>query len=273
MHLKITSSPSATAAEIIDFTTYAERRAFEKLPPEDRPYRLQVRARMLADLATWPLAFRRRVREEIEWRTGDDQRAEWFEDSFDRARAPEPDPTDAAAFQDTCSCGCRGFHGALAIALKDLRRAVGECLSARTPRIRANRKREINLQKTVVLNRLWLHGRRKIDRVALAEHAIAAGRHEIEGNASSLESAQEYLAYYRERLKSNRYLKGPKKDRPLSPQTRYGFRLNAKNARTAIPRHRARIRLLRRLLKDVPALVREYMGCERQLTDAGAANA
>ena len=280
MDQEITSSPSVTDAEIIDFATYAERRALGQLKPqpkpkpepEDRPYHLEVRARMLADLATWPAAFRRRVREEIEWRTQDDNFAEDQERALDRARAPEPDPTDMEAFSG-CGCGCWGFHSELASELKGLRRAVADYRSVRTPRTRAERKRTIDREKTDVLECLWLHGRRKIDRKALAEHAIEEGRREIGRNESSLERAQGYLAYYRERLKSNRYLKGPKKGRPLSPQTRYGFRLRARNARTEIPSHRARIRQLRRLLKNVPALVREYTGCERQATDRSAANA
>lgn len=268
MDQQITSSPSATGAKIIDFAAYAARRALGQLrpqpkpEPEDQPYHLWVRARMLADLATWPSAFQRRLGGRIERHTSDTFSAKCFEWDLDRKRAPESDPTDEAA-----------FHGELSIELKMLRRDSAEVRSARTSRARAEREGDVDRDKTRVLNSLWLHGHRKVDRRALAEYAVEAARRATAGNKSALEGAEEELAYYRERLKSNRYLRGRKKGRPLSPQTRRGFRLKIGNARAAIPLCRARLRQLRRLLKDVPALVREYTGCERRPTDPSAAHA
>ncbi len=232
-------------ATVIDIATYRQ---------EPKPYHLEVRKLLLADLATWPVAFQRRVRKTIERQTS-------YSESFG-------DGCATWAYEGVITCrdqpGAVRWPGHLAYCLANFRNEIINYRSAETPRKRANRRTSLERGKDRFLHTLWLYGHGKVDRRALEEHAVEATRDAIADSESMWNRAKERAAYYRRRLKHGRYLKGSGKDKPFSRRTREDFRRFKEKAEEAIPYHRKHAEQLRALL-DGPrsALVRDYTNCLR----------
>ncbi len=233
-------------ATVIDIATYRQ---------EPKSYHLGVRELLLADLATWPVAFQRRVRETIERQTS---YSESFGDGF-----------ATWAYEGFITCrdqpGAVRWPGHLSYCLANFRNEIINYRSAEAPRKRANRRTSLERGKDRFLHTLWLYGRRKVDRRTLEEHAVEATREAIANSESMWNRAKERAAYYRKRLNHGRYLKrSGKEGKPLSQQTREDFRRAKEHAEKAIPFHRKHAEQLRALL-DGPrsALVRDYTNCLR----------
>jgi hypothetical protein len=137
---------------------------------------------LLDDLASWPVAFRRRVGESL--RRYDDS-PEWISKRFEIGR--RLGDGDDQHLENGCRCGCQGFNGEFVHYLKLLRTTAGEVLDARAlavdtldaKAVLRERREELDERKRDLLKLLWLHGQRRIDRARLREHATEHVRAEL----------------------------------------------------------------------------------------------
>lgn len=264
-------------AQVIDFSDYHgssadDEEKKERRRQEDRSEAHAIREMLLADLATWPAAFQRRLRGFIIERT-EHMHSFWgaglLIKRFYEARAPEE---DAERERSGCYCGCRGRNGSVAGAARKLRNEMVRYRTAGTPRKRENRRADVEAAKEDLLERLWLYGWRKVDRRTLEQHATEEKSLELENCERELKRERATARYYRARLKHGRYLRNPNKGERLSRRTRESFRATAERAEEALPSWENRVESLRRLLEAGPSVVvRAYTGCTRQA--AGVAHA
>ncbi len=245
----------------------------------DRDFRAAVYRELSADLATWPAAFRRRLgggslRERLDWNPGHSERWNWqrFQDGR-RLGVHEDSP------EQSCRCGCRGFNGEFVDRLRWLRDTAREARQARAkalhaPRskaVLARRRERIERHKSELLELLWLHGQRKIDRAQLRQHAAEHIRAELADTQRAIAEAPANTREYRARLRENRsYNRSGVTDRPLSPQRRREFERAIAETQANVPKWRARVAELEALLADPHALAREWTGCERAAAGARA---
>jgi hypothetical protein len=231
-----------------------------------------IRAQLFRQLFGWPNAYCRRL---APWIRGlhDDERftnnAARTLERFEVARNGEPGEFGPSG----CACGCFGGNEALARRLAEVRRRAVWLREAKQPANRARQRELVDETKTSVLTYLWCAGQRKIDRVALGQHAVDAAKHELETLADRIDGDQKQIAYLRERLRDGVYIgNGRKKGQPLSRRTREDFERGIENSKASITKNTARMEALGAMLRDdVPALVREFTGCARTLAEREAA--
>jgi len=281
-----TATVAADTARILDFTTEARRvRARAPQRPERTPDELledfacAVRRTLLADLATWPAAFQRRLHERIEALVGYvpfprsplDAGTAW--NDFQRSRHFD-ETTQPSAFRG-CGCGCRGINDAVIGNIRSLRVQAGNVRAAASREARHSARAALESHKDALLRTLWMYGHRKIDRVRLRQH-VAEGAHsdlkELEGDymVHSLGSARRALASCQSRLRAGVYEKGPRKGQPLDAKSLATLRAEVKRWRAEIPKRRAEVAALQALLADEHALVRQWTGCTRTAAVGGA---
>jgi len=224
------------------------------------------RKAMLADLRHWPASFRARLRKRIEFRTGAPHWARTAYERLQSARAWSNGSPEAAVPVVECMCGCRGANDAIGAAIRGLRVAIASYRGATTPRKRASLRQDVEWQKTNLLEVLWLFGRPRIDRRALAEHAMEDTAARLARSETELQWLLDASRYNRGRLAHGRYInnRGANlKGMPLSRRTRENFRAAAERAEEALPGVETESKRLRRLLEDRTACVRAFTGNRR----------
>ncbi len=111
---------------------------------------------------------------------------------------------------------------------------------------------------------LWLVGLRRIDRLALGQHAVEASKLEVERCEREIRRRSFHIESAEKRLATRVYQRAPKKGQPLPERLLRQTEETLANTRAAVARDRARIAELHHLLvEDVPQLVRQYTGCTR----------
>ena len=223
-----------------------------------------VHEQLCADLETWPKVFQRALQplidDSLEPFPGYSRR-HWLWENFTKSRS---EGIYGTVCVDTCGCGCGGMNTQLGRKLGMLRKAAAECRTA-TSHNRRKREQRLASRKFDVLETLWLHGVRRIDRQALAEHSQEAAEHEIEESRKSIKQSRNSNEYYGARLEGGGvYLKGPRKGQPLSVMTRMQFEKGIESSKRKISESHVRISHLQELLRNPAARVREYTGCARE---------
>lgn len=266
-HATALDTTPTVGADLIDFSEVKRRP--RKPRPEPTPdelldeFRAAVRRTLLADLATWPAAFRRAVLPEIEWEPDPDvrlDRAAMLWQAF-KWRRELGDADEGPSTLSGCGCGCRGFNGEVAEKIRKLRTAAQERRS--TPRPRVNGYRHIGRAKAELLELMWYYGRRRIDRARLRQHVVESAAAECEEIKRGAAGRRERIAEYQGRLRDGIYLKGKRKRQPFDEKTRSEYAEGIRALRAAIVEDRARAAELRAQLADEAALVRRWTGCER----------
>jgi hypothetical protein len=278
----IATASDATAIEalILDFEQSAEARKL-RAPARTEPTLDQIQAEydravraaatafhrgfgpavyrsLLADLASWPAAFQRRIGEPLrdardgrggkgwqspQWRF----RPDWIWERFKEGRLLRAD--EEAVDPNGCRCGCRGFNGDFVRHLRMIRMESAEAREARAkavhaPRAKAvlrRRRERIEHHKRELLALLWLHGQRKIDRARLREHAAEHMRAELAETRRRIAKAPAEIREARARLRENRThnRQGPT-DRPMSPGLRLETERFIQERKRRLPEWRAR---------------------------------